>query len=385
MGLLNDFVNKKKFWLNTENWLIKLDNNQYIELKKNLLETIIHIKNINDLPLTIINDIDCLACLLNTHSIKSSIFIHKLKSSPLIKNQDYLFHLLKTGIQDDEVCRFLLFKSKNLKTNSKLAYFILTNKHEYIYFYFYRKLLKDENFVLSLFHNKNFNNPYCLISLPYHAKISELLLLRQGFPSFQTEKLKIHFNQELMVNIKFINKILRKPTGHLLYNFLPYHIKTNKDICLTMLKYHPEYNILNDEIKTLENFKKCSRFWLYYNDFVSQIKYFGTLFNNDDNLFQALECLKDFKRISRLEPPNYSFQDHCFAQFIKSSSSKMLKDFLNTEKGKYFLEISSHSNSDLNTIDTWIHENLLIVLSKIKLYNKMCELKPLKKTKQLKL
>lgn len=385
MNLLKDYITKKDFWLNTDNWIIKSEDLKYTALKKSLLETIIRVKNVNDLPVTVIEDVDCLACLLNTHSIKSSILIYKINYSSLIKNMDYVFHILKTGVQDDEICRTLLIKAKNLKNNTELAYSILTTKQDYLYFYFYRKLLKDEKFALSLFNHKKFNNPFALISLPYHKHITELLLSREGYPTSKTEELNIKYNQTLLSDIKLVNKILRKPTGHTLYNYLSSEMKHNKVICLTMLKYHPEYNTLNDSIKTLKNFKKCSRFWFYYNDFVSQIKHFGAIFDNEDNFFEALQCLKDFKRMSRFSPPTYSFQQHCMVNFIKTSSSQLMKDFLNTEKGKYFLELSSITGTELKTIDAWIHDELLIVLDKIKLYNKMSQLKPLKKEKQLKI
>jgi hypothetical protein len=385
MGLLNQFLSNKKFWMNTDNWLIKSEDIKYIALKKSLLETIIRVKNVNDLSLTIIEDIDCLACLLKTHSISSSILIHKINHCSLIKNVDYVLHLLNIGIQDDSVCRSLLFKFKIFKNNQELAYKILTTKNDYVYFYFYRKLLKDENFALSLFDHKNFNNPFVLISLPYHKKISELLLFRESYPNQKTEDSKIKFNQDLLANIKIVNKILRKYTGHNLYNYLPTNMKENKEVCLTMLKYHPEYNTLNDSIKTLKNFKKASRFWFYYNDFIFQIKYFGKIFENEDNLFEALQCLKDFKRMSRFSPPSYSFQQHCMVDFIKSSNSPLIKDFLNTEKGKALLEIASQTTSNLQIIDDWIHEEFLIVLNKIKLYNKMSQLNNLKKEKKLKL
>lgn len=385
MSLAYDFINKKKFWMNTDNWLIKSENSQYTALKKSLLETIVRVKNVNDLPLSIIDDIDCLSCLLNSHSIKSSILMHKINYSSLIKNIDYVFHLLKIGIQDNDVCLSLLKKSNTLKNNIDLAYSLLTTKNDYAYFYYYKKLLKDENFALSLFNHKKFNNPFALISLPYHKKISELLLSRNGYPSHKSEELKIRFNQDLLRDLKFVKKILRKPTGHSLYNYLPLNIKEDDDVCLTMMKYHPEYNTPNDKIKTLKNFKSCSRFWFYYNDFVAQIQYFGSIFKNDDNLFEALQCLKSFRRMSRFSPPNYSFNQHCMVNFIKSSPSPLLQDFLQTQKGKTLLEIAENSKSNLTTVDDWIHEELFIVLDKIRLYNKMSQLKPLNKEKKLKL
>lgn len=375
MNLLNSFLNKKNFWLNENNWIIKSEDDKYIELKKGLLETIIITKNINHLSLKIIEDIDCLACILNTHSINSTVLINKIRKSTLIKNMDCIIHILKIGVQDDTICLFLLNKVKHLNNNKEFAYTILTTKDEYVYFKFYKKLLKNEDFVLTLFKNKKFNNPFALIGLPNNKKISEILLSRDSYPTNQTEKLKIKYNQEILHDIKTVNKILRKPMGHVLYSQLSTEIKKNKDVCLTMMKYHPEHNTLNESIKTLSNFKKCSRFWIYYNDFVSQMNYFGSMFENEDNLLEALKCLKPFKRMSRLSlgTTTSSFIQHSMVNFIKSSSNPLLKTFLTTEKGRYLLEISSLNKTEIKEIDSWIHEELLFVLEKIKLYNKMNE------------
>lgn len=387
-SIYNTIKNQKKFWLNTKNWLINTHDEPYILLKKTLLESIIQSKNLNDFSFNLIKDIDCLTCLLHVHTIKNSLLVRKIHSSPLLKNKDHILHVLTIGVLDDSICQYLLKKSSILKNNTELCYKLLTSKEDYFYFHFFKHQLKNEKFVFSLFQYKSFNNPFCLISLPYHKKISEILIYRQGFPNQKTQDLSIKFNQSLLEDISFINKSLRKHMGHNLYHYLPQHIKDNDNICLTMLQYHPEYNVIPLKLKTIKIFKKYSKSWLFFTDFVKQISFFGEVFNNDDSLLEAFSCLENI-RLSHFSLSINVFSSHChpLINFIisKSSESKLLKDFLNTEKGKYLLSLSDHSSQNNNLIDHWIHEELFIVLKKIKMYNKLCTLKPLQKQKTIKI
>lgn len=384
VSIYNNIKVKHTFWLNKDNWLISSEDEKYIAIKQTLLESIMRCRNLSDLSFKILEDIDCLTCLLNSHTITNSILMRKINYSRLIKNHDYVLHILNMGVIDESVCQYLLAKSRHLKKNSDIAYKILSSKNNYFYFHYFKQLLKQETFAMSLFNNKKFNNPYSLISLPYHKQISETLIDREGFPNKKTEDSGIKFNPHVLTNIKFVSKHLRKFTGHVLYPFLPDLIKEDKQIGLTMLKYHPEYNILRVDLKTLNNFKACSRFWFYYNDFIDQIKFFGDLFDNDDNLFEALTCLKSIKS-SRFN--NMAFTQHPMLSFIiaKSSTSQLLKDFLKTEKGEYLLSIPLNSANYINGIDRWIYDELLIVLEKIKLYNKISQFKTIKKHKAIKI
>lgn len=385
MNLYKDNIKKKNFWHNKNNWLDIPSEEKYVILKKNFLETIIRIKDLNDLPISALDDIDCLACLLNTHLIKSSLLLRKITYSRLLKNEDYLYHVINLGIMDNEVCQSLLSKSFTLKHNSELARKILLERKDYFYFNYFKNLLKNEKFALSLFEHKRFNNCFVLISLPFNKTISKLLLERQSYPTKKTDEYNICYNQEILQDIKFLSKIIRKPTGHTLYSYLSDSIKQNKNICLSMIKYHPEYDVDNPNIKTLNNFKLCAKYWLYYNDFISQIKYFGQLFDNEDNLFEALKCLTKVKMVSRFNPTNSSFTQHCFISFLQCSTSPLIKEFLKTEKGSYLLNLAKSNSADLKTIDTWLSEELVIILNKIKLYHKMRALPSLKQEKKLKI
>lgn len=385
MSLYKDYIKKKNFWHNTDNWLEQSNDEKYVQLKKNFLETIIVMKNSSDLPINALDDIDCLACLLNTHMIKSSILLRKINYSHLLKNKEYLYHVINTGIIDNEVCQNLLSKSISLKNNPDLARKILLERKDYFYFNYFKNLLKNESFALSLFENKRFNNNFVLISLPFHKKISQLLLERQSYPTKTTDEHNISYNIDILQDVKFLSKIIRKPTGHTLYSYLNDCVRKNKNICLCMLKYHPEYDIENAELKTLKTFKSCSKYWLYYNDFISQIKYFGSLFDNEDNLLEALKCLTKVKMVSRFNPNKNSFQQHCFIQFLQSSKSVLIQEFLKTEKGTYLLSLVNQSSADLNTIDTWLSEEFMFILNKIKLYQKMRHLPSLKHDKKLKI
>lgn len=385
MNLYKDYIKKKNFWNNKNNWLELPSDEKYIQLKKSFLETIIKIKNINDLSVSALDDIDCLACLLNTHIIKSSILLRKINYSTLIKNEDYLHHLINIGIMDNAVCQNLLSKSSKLKNNQDIARKILTEKKDYFYFCYFKNLLKNESFALSLFDNKAFNNSFVLVSLPFHKKISQLLLQRQSYPTEKTEEHTIHYNQEVLQDVKFLVKIIRKPTGHTLYHCLSQSMRNNEKICLCMLKYHPEYDIENSTIKTLKTFKQCSQSWLYYNDFILQLKFFGNLFDSEDNLFEALKCLTKVKMVSRFNPDSSSFNQHCFINFLQSSKSVLIKEFLNTEKGHYLVQLAKSHSSDLKIIDNWISEEFVFILNKIKLYHKMRTLPQLKQEKKLKI
>lgn len=383
-SIYNSVKIKQTFWLNKNNWLINSEDKKYITIKQSLLESIISCRSVADLSFKILEDIDCLTCLLNTHIIKSNRLIRKINSSSLIKNQDYVLHILNIGVADESVCQYLLTKNKNLKQDAVLAYKILSLKNDYFYFNYFKNLLKDEQFTLNLFKNKKFNNPFSLVSLPYNEQISKILIERQGFPNEKTTDLFIEFNLKVLSDINFIRKQIRKFAGHALYKFLPQNIKNNQHISLTMLKYHPEYNVVSSELKTIKNFKDCSKFWFYSNDFIDQIKFFDTLFNDDDNLFEALNCLKNVKS-SRFD--SSSFIQHPMLSFIiaQSSTSQLMKDFLNTEKGLYLLSIPIDSSNYISEIDSWIYEEFLPILVKIRLYHKISKLKVLDKQKTIKI
>lgn len=384
-SIYNSIQIKKKFWLNKDNWLVSSSDDKYIKLKQTLLDSIIRSKNISDLSISVLNDIDCFTCLLNTHSIKYTHLVNKITHSKFLKNHDYILHFLKTGVIDESISQSFLNRCKSLKINQDLAFQLLSTKSDYFYFKFFKNLLKNEQFVFSLFNNKNFNNPFCLISLPYHKDITKLLIDRQGYPNKSTKDFLIKFNLSIFDDINLINIHLRKFNGHSLYNFLPQHIQNNKKISLTMLKYHPEYNILPPNLKTLPNFKQSSKFWFYYNDLIDQIRFFGNLFDNDENLFEAFTAFKHIK-LSRLNN-NCSFTSHPVIEFIlyKSKSSSLLKEFINSEKGQYLLSLPCDSSSNLIKIDSWIHEELIFTLEKIKLYNKISNFKNLKKEKAVKI
>ena len=95
LKLRND---KKDYWLNPDNWLIKDNNVLYIDMKKNIIKTIFKIKfttsnpenSLKNLSFEILNDIDLLSCILNIHLIKDSILQYKILKSPLLKNQNYI-------------------------------------------------------------------------------------------------------------------------------------------------------------------------------------------------------------------------------------------------------------------------------------------------------
>lgn len=385
MGILRNFIEKKEYWLNPDNWLTKYSDQQCILLKKTLLDTIIKTKNVGDLSFDILNDIDLLSCLLNTHSIKNTLLINKLTYSKILKNNEFVLHILKTGVVDETICQVLLTKFKLFKNDQDLAKQILSERKDYFYFNYFKKLLKNQDFTLSLFEDKKFNNAFSLISLPQHKQISQLLIERFSYPSNVTQENHIQFNDSVLNDVNFINKILRKPEGHSLYGFLPKDMKNNVSVCLTMLKYHPEYDVENSSVKTLKNFKICAKFWFYYNDFIEQIKFFGSVFDNDDSLFEAFKCINVSKKISRFN--SLSLNYHTMVHFIinKSHHSALFKKLLETEKGKYLLSLPGDSSSNIRIIDNWIHEELVIVLDKLKLYNKMSELKQLNKEKVVKI
>ena len=54
MGPYKDFIEKKNYWLNQENWINKSSDNQYILLKRTLLDTIIKCKIPNATELIVI-------------------------------------------------------------------------------------------------------------------------------------------------------------------------------------------------------------------------------------------------------------------------------------------------------------------------------------------
>ena len=58
-------VDRHKFWMDDSNWVDQSGDLKYKILKKTLLESIIRSKNISEFSLRILDDIDCLACLLN--------------------------------------------------------------------------------------------------------------------------------------------------------------------------------------------------------------------------------------------------------------------------------------------------------------------------------
>lgn len=385
MGPYKDFIEKKNYWLNQENWINKSSDNQYILLKRTLLDTIIKCKNVGDLSFSLLQDIDLVSCLLNTHTIKNTILAHKISHCQLLRDSNLALHILKLGIIDENICQKLLLKFKFFKNDSDLAKKILLERNNYFYFSYFKKLLKEESFVFSLFENNKFNNPFCLISLPQHKEISQFLIERNSYPSQQTCDLKIQFNDTVLHDIKFINKILRKPQGHSLYKFLSQEMRHNTQICMTMLKYHPEYDIENSKLKTLKNFKTCSKFWIYYNDFISQIEFFGSVFDNDENLFEAFKCLSPIRRMSKFN--SLSFHYHSMVHFIvnKSTKSHLLKTFLASEKGKHLLSLPVNSSPQIREIDNWIYDELVIVLEKLKLYNKLSGFKDLAKEKIMKI
>lgn len=371
-----------KFWLNPDNWKIKFDEN-YIKLKRTLIETIIKSKNLNELSFNILNDIDLLACLLNVHTIKNSILKYRITHHPLLKNQDNKLHLIETGILDDDICIYVLHKLSGIKKNTKLAHKILTTKENYSYFYFFRTLLKNEQFTLELFECKNFSNAFSLISLPGHYLISKKLLERKSFPNQNTQDLKIQFNKMIFEDITFINKLLRQYRGQELFAFLPNHIQNNAKISVNMLKYHPEINTPNLKVKNIKNFKQASKFWFYINDFISQMNYHSHLFDDEKKILEAFECLTYFRKTSLYSDLSYTY--HPFVKFLLTSNYSIVKDFLSTEKGKYLLSLPCNSSQNMTTIDNWIFEEFFNTIKKIELFKKLSLKSECKKEKQIKI
>ena len=367
LKLRND---KKDYWLNPDNWLIKDNNVLYIDMKKNIIKTIFKIKfttsnpenSLKNLSFEILNDIDLLSCILNIHLIKDSILQYKILKSPLLKNQNYIEHIFSLGIVDDFICHSLLMKNLFLKKNETVALKILTEKEDFSFFEYFKKILKNEQFVLSLLDKKVFNNPFCLISLPNNKKISYSLLVKQGYPNSICIEKKIQFNKEVFEDIKFITKCLRRFDGARLYYNLPNSIKLNKQVSLTILKYHPSITIQNESLKTFKNFIKFSKDWFFI---------------TDDDLIQAFYSLSKKRKVTYLDDLKFF---HPLINFIKQNDNPVIKDFLETIQGKTLISFPTHDSQSLTNIDNWIHHYLFDTLNKIMMYrklsNKNIEIKP---------
>ena len=377
-------VDRHKFWMDDSNWVDQSGDLKYKILKKTLLESIIRSKNISEFSLRILDDIDCLACLLNCHTIVSTQLIYKVRYCKFLRNKDHVLHLLTIGIFDSSIRNRLLKKFPAFKNDAKLAFNLLSENEDFFYFSYFNGLLRNEQFALSLFENKKFNNPYVLISLPEHKKITQLLIKRYGFFNKKKQECDLVFSKEVIEDVRFISRHIKSHAGDKIYDFLPKKIKESKTIALAMLKHHPELNVVRPELKTLENFKLCSKHWCFYNNLVDQINFFGDVFNDDEHLFEALKSIKHIKG-SRLSDLNY--RRHPIVSLIvsKSSTSKLCSDFLLTTNGQHLMSQPFKTHADILDLDKYINTEVFPIFEKIKLNHKLSKLKKLERGEVVKI
>ncbi len=299
----------------------------------------------------IASDIDVLAYLFSRYILQRDYFLKIPNIKKHLQDENCAKHILNFGCAS--VISSTILKIHPKFTKDLNIFKSIEHQTEEIVLAFSETLKKDNNLDKVL--KEKEVSQYLLKVFPKNLEVSKRIL-KDWFPN---EYIRPFFNEDAF-DKKIVMKLLQKSNGYMHYSKLPEYLQEDEEICQAVLKSNPHTVV---KVSGIKNF----------NDWLTLISDGDQPFNYE--LYSMIESAtknkavlqkdKDILRLFKLIVEQQStcyvdlmggpvFSSHPTQKFIMdlSKKSKLIKEFIQTDFGKNFINYPISSYSEFSRFET---------------------------------